>query len=256
MVNQQDQQQNSDDWLGKLNQIKAARADFDRLEKLLDPDERKTISGNIRADAQRNYERIYHGVKADFDRKIDAYKAASAITAAAKARSINSWEADKLYEQQIFLKIQLYNEYNDAAAKKPLAARIEKLYREAQSSGDRYRQRAAAELLRSLNTDTLPAEAQLPIRLLGREANEILREMAMTDEIKIAIEEEKQAARELLRERENVKKAGATLYEDEASGVFAKLAKTIQIIPPDEFGFNGFNVPEITRININKGEEA
>ena len=79
-----------DDWLSKLNQIKEARNEYAKIERILSPYERQTIFGNIREDAQANYGRVYEGCKARLDAAVGNYKASAAKRASAIAKEINS----------------------------------------------------------------------------------------------------------------------------------------------------------------------
>ena len=205
-------QQNSGDWLGKLNQIKAARKEYEKLFNLMSPYERQTIFGNIKADAEANYSRVYNGVKARLDAAVGNYKNAAAKRAAAIAHEINSWDAGKLNNELQAFSTRVNMELSKKDAQgifsgQPTARRIEQLYREALASGDRYKMRAAAEVLRAADVDKLPSDQQMQVQLLARAASDNLESLRNTDEIKTAIDQENAAVKAMQDEILFVKEA-------------------------------------------------
>lgn len=231
-------QQNSSDWMGKLNQIKAARRDYERTQSVMTPYERQTIWGNINADANANYGRIYQGIKQRFDSAKENYKSAAARRAAAIAKEINSWDSGKLNAEIQAYQTRVNMELSKQDAQgiftgNSVSKRIAALYQEAQASGDRYKMRAAAEVLQAVNSEKLPLEQRFDVQLISREAIDQLETLRNTDEIKAGIEGENAAIKQMQDEQAFVKEAGAILADDQeflgrAVGGFAKLAQTVK----------------------------
>ncbi len=94
--------------------------------------------------------------------------------------------------------------------------------------------RAAAEVMRSINTEGMSREQAVDLRVLAREADASLKSLRSTPELIEAVDNANKATQELWREREVVASVGKTMGDDVddplgAVGGFAKLAKTIQV---------------------------
>ena len=262
-------QQNSGDWLAKLNQIKEARSEYNKIERILTPYERQTIFGNIKADAEANYSRVYNGVKARLDAAVGNYKAAAAKRAAAIAKEINSWDAGKLNDELQAFQMRVNMELGKKDVQgifsgQSAASSIERLYQEAQASGDRYKMRAAAEVLRAANVEKLPSEQQMQVQLLARAASDNLEALRNTDDIQNAIDQENAAIKQMQDEQKFVREAAEVMF-DEGGQIFGrdvsnfgKLASTIKF--EREAGnvkikILDINDPEITGIDLSNLKE-
>lgn len=262
--NPQQNSTNGGDWMSKLKQIQAARKDYDKIVNLMTPYERQTISENINADASRNFHRIYQGVKERLDNAKNGYKAAAAKRAAAIAKEINSWDATKLnaeiqaYQTRISMELSKVDN-SGIFGGKSVSARVKALYQEAQASGDKYKMRAAAEVLQSINADKLPREQRVEVLFTAREAMDQLDTLRNTDEIKAAIEGENEAIKAMQSEQAFVREAGAILHDDQETlgvpvGSFAKLARTVKFEREDrevKIKLLELDDPEITGIRWN-----
>lgn len=263
-------QYNGNDWLSKLNQIKEARSEYNKIERILTPYERQTIFGNIKADAEANYGRVYQGVKARLDAAVGNYKSAAAKRAAAIAKEINSWDAGKLNDELQAFQTRINMELGKRDAQgilngQPTAARIASLYREAIASGDRYKQRAAAEVLRAMDTSKLPSEQRADVLMLSRAAIDNLEALRNTEDIQAAIEGENAAIKAMQDEQRFVKDAGAVMFEEGSSlfgrelGSFGKLASTIRFERSEgsvKINILGLDDPAITGIEWNEASLA
>ena len=232
-------QYNGNDWLSKLNQIKEARSEYNKIERILTPYERQTIFGNIKADAEANYSRVYNGVKARLDAAVGNYKSAAAKRAAAIAKEINSWDAGKLNDELQAFSTRVNMELSKKDAQgifsgQPAAKRIEALYQEAQASGDRYKMRAAAEVLRAADVEKLPSEQQMQVQLLARAASDNLEALRNTDDIQNAIDQENAAIKQMQDEQKFVREAAEVMFDEGGQifgrdvSSFGKLASTIK----------------------------
>lgn len=262
-------QYNGNDWLSKLNQIKEARSEYNKIERILTPYERQTIFGNIKADAEANYSRVYNGVKARLDAAVGNYKAAAAKRAAAIAKEINSWDAGKLNDELQAFSTRVNMEVSKKDAQgiysgQPAAARIEALYQEALASGDRYKVRAAAEVLRAADVEKLPSEQQMQVQLLARAASDNLEALRNTDDIQNAIDHENAAIKQMQDEQRFVREAAEVMFDEGGQifgrdvSSFGKLASTIKF--EREAGnvkikILDINDPEITGIDLSNLKE-
>ena len=262
---QRTMQTNGGDWLAKLNQIREARQEFEKIERILTPYEKQTIYGNIKADAEANYSRVYNGVKARLDAAVGNYKSAAAKRADAIAKEINSWDAAKLNAEIQAFQMRVGMELGKRDAQgilsgQPAARRIEVLYQEAQASGDPYKMRAAAEVLRAADTEKLPDEQRMDVQLLARAAGDNLEALRNTDEIKAAIEGENAAIKQMQDEQRFVREAGEVMFDGGGSifgrevSNFGKLASTIKFERSEssvKISILGLDDPAITGIDWN-----
>ena len=262
-------QYNGNDWLSKLNQIKEARSEYNKIERILTPYERQTISGNIREDARLNSGKVYQGVKARLDAAVGNYKAAAAKRAAAIAKEINSWDAGKLNDELQAFQTRVNMELGKKDVQgifsgQSAASSIERLYQEALASGDRYKMRAAAEVLRAADVEKLPSEQQMQVQLLARAASDNLEALRNTDDIQNAIDQENAAIKQMQDEQKFVREAAEVMF-DEGGQIFGrdvsnfgKLASTIKF--EREAGnvkikILDINDPEITGIDLSNLKE-
>lgn len=262
---QRTMQTNGGDWLAKLNQIREARQEFEKIERILTPYEKQTIYGNIKADAEANYSRVYNGVKARLDAAVGNYKSAAARRADAIAKEINRWDAAKLNAEIQAFQMRVGMELGKRDAQgilsgQPAARRIEVLYQEAQASGDPYKMRAAAEVLRAADTEKLPDEQRMDVQLLARAAGDNLEALRNTDEIKAAIEGENAAIKAMQDEQRFVREAGEVMFDGGGSifgrevSNFGKLASTIKFERSEssvKISILGLDDPAITGIDWN-----
>ena len=262
---QRTMQTNGGDWLAKLNQIREARQEFEKIERILTPYEKQTIYGNIKADAEANYSRVYQGVKARLDAAVGNYKSAAARRADALAKEINRWDAAKLNAEIQAFQMRVGMELGKRDAQgilsgQPAARRIEVLYQEAQASGDPYKMRAAAEVLRAADTEKLPDEQRMDVQLLARAAGDNLEALRNTDEIKAAIEGENAAIKAMQDEQRFVREAGEVMFDGGGSifgrevSNFGKLASTIKFERSEssvKISILGLDDPAITGIDWN-----
>ena len=259
-------QYNGNDWLSKLNQIKEARSEYNKIERILTPYERQTIFGNIKADAEANYSRVYQGVKARLDAAVGNYKAAAAKRAAAIAKEINSWDAGKLNDELQAFQMRVNMELGKKDAQgifsgSPAAARVKQIYQEALASGDRYKMRAAAEVLRAADVEKLPSEQQMQVQLLARTASDNLEALRNTDDIQNAIDQENAAIKQMQDEQKFVREAAEVMF-DEGGQIFGrdvsnfgKLASTIRFERSEgsvKINILGLDDPAITGIDWNE----
>ena len=262
---QRTMQTNGGDWLAKLNQIREARQEFEKIERILTPYEKQTIYGNIKADAEANYSRVYQGVKARLDAAVGNYKSAAARRADAIAKEINRWDAAKLNAEIQAFQMRVGMELGKRDAQgilsgQPAARRLEVLYQEAQASGDPYKMRAAAEVLRAADTEKLPDEQRMDVQLLARAAGDNLEALRNTDEIKAAIEGENAAIKAMQDEQRFVREAGEVMFDGGGSifgrevSNFGKLASTIKFERSEssvKISILGLDDPAITGIDWN-----
>ena len=262
-------QYNGNDWLSKLNQIKEARSEYNKIERILTPYERQTIFGNIKADAEANYSRVYNGVKARLDAAVGNYKAAAAKRAAAIAKEINSWDAGKLNDELQAFSTRVNMEVGKKDAQgifsgQPAAARVKQIYQEALASGDRYKMRAAAEVLRAADVEKLPSEQQMQVQLLARAASDNLEALRNTDDIQNAIDQENAAIKQMQDEQKFVREAAEVMFDEGGQifgrdvSSFGKLASTIKF--EREAGnvkikILDINDPEITGVDLSNLKE-
>ncbi|GEM_PF-3568513 len=233
------QTQTARNWNTAAVEIGNARRELSKYESIMTPYERQTISKSIQEQVERDYSMIYQGAKAYLFEKTAAYKRAVDGIELARRGEINSWDSGKLgtemhtFQMRIDQEARINNEVAGLSRGPDFPARVKKLYREAQDSGDRYKERAAAEVLRGINIDKMPKEKAVEIRMLIREAEADLDELRITPQMQNAVQEINKAAEELFKARDIVVGTAEVMGEDPhnifAVGELTKLTKTVQV---------------------------
>lgn len=249
----------SRDWLNKAHTIRLAKQEYDKYSNIMTPYERQTVWGSIKEKIERDYTQVYQGAAADLNKAKQDYSNMVAARKKAAAQEINSWDNGKLGTELHAFQMRINavmgsNASVGAAFGQPGAARlIEGLYREAQASGDRYKQRAAAEVLATLNTGGLPREYAQELAGFKGQVKLELESMRTTPEMLVAAEAEKKAVTELFSARELVRDVAEVMGDDPnnlfAVGGLVTLLKTVKVDQlTGEVKLYDMDSPEVTGI--------
>lgn len=227
------------DWIDAAAEIRRAKEELRKYEGIMTPYERQSISGSIQEKIASRYGFIYQGAAADLNGAKKQYKDTVSAREKARAQEITSWDSGKLgIEMNTFqMLVNREMEFNNGAPgftrRADVSVRVKTLYQEAMASGDRYKMRAAVEVVHGINTDKTPKDQAVELRILGRECESVLETLRTTPEMLKAAEAEKSAVKELFSAKELVKEVAVVMGEDPdnlfAEGGFTKLLKTVQV---------------------------
>ncbi|TDA63901.1 MAG: hypothetical protein D9V45_12910 [Chloroflexi bacterium] len=243
-----------------LLEIRAAQAELKKYESIMTPYERHTINESIQSKVAANRDLVYNGVKGAWLNFISGYKDAVKRYLQAEQNEINSWDSGKLGTEMHTFQMRL-NQAIGMEDKGALAGntqninQVKAMYQEAMNSGDRYKQRAAAEVIRGVNTKNMQRDQVVEIRLMARNAEEQLKTLRTSDALQKAAAEANQAQKELFEQREGIKAVAETMGEpvDQVfqAGDYAKLTKMLQVDSGTrEVKLYGLDAPEVTGISF------
>lgn len=230
----------SSDWRQQVADIKAAKAEFNQYQSIMTPFERKTIGDSINALVTSAYPIVLKGATEHLNQAISTYQAAAANYDRARSKEAASWDSARLGAEintfQMLLDRALKRDnYPGLDTGPDVISEVRRLYDEAQISGDRYKQRAAAEVVRGLRSrvdkNMSPSDAAA-LGVMARQAEKDLLWVRATEEFLDALDAKQQAVKALIQERDSIVEIAEVMGEKVdyifPGGAFSKLVKTIQ----------------------------
>lgn len=254
------------DWIDAAKEIRLAKQEYNKYSNIMTPYERQTVGNSIQEKIQSRYSFIYQGAANNLASAKQRYKNTVAAREKARAQEITSWDAGRLGQEMHTFQMLVNREmeFNNGSPGftrgAAVSARVKALYQEAQASGDRFKQRAAAEVVRGINTDKLPKEQAVELRILGRESGTDLENLRTTPELLKAAEAEKTAVMDLFAARDLIKDVAVIVGEQPdtifAGGSFVKLLKTVQVDRfTGEVKMFDMDSPEVTGVYLKDAED-
>lgn len=239
MFNTYQQKSPTSTWRAHLEKIKVAQEELRKYSPIMTDWEKVGARRVINDLVSSNYRNIYNGIKQEWEGAITKYKKATSDLMSAKSRESARWDASKLGAEMQTFKLLLEEAIRPSLSDTPLGGgsgvldRVKKLYQDYQISDDLYKVRASAEVVRNLPVDNLPRDAQVEIRVFGREAETKLEALRKTEDIQMARDAQIQSAMDLFDKQEELREIGQTLGEDTtgpfASGNFTALSKMAKV---------------------------
>lgn len=215
-------------WRDLLKELKAAKDELRRHENIMTPYERQAISESIKARAEAVGPRLQGGAIAEWKAAIEVYQDKAAAVEKARIAEINRWDNARLGAEigavKALVELALSGGNGNALAGMTKAApRLERIYNEAQASGDIYKQRAAAEVFRSLDGASLKTDTtdRAAVSGLVHKAAKDLPGLRVTDGITQAIHERDEAAQGVYNLRSELNDVSLVMGYGDATGLFA-----------------------------------
>lgn len=257
-------------WKDRLTVIRKARAELRQYEAIMTPYEKQSISRSIQEQVQRDYHIIFQGAADELNQHISSYQEAARKLERARAAEIASWDSSRLGTEMNTFQM-LVDQVLGSGAKMPgfssgpdAAARLTKLYQEAKDSGDRYKLRAAAEVMQGIRgrvTKGTPIEQAAALGGLARQAESDIEDIRFPDSLLDALDEKQQAATALLQERDAIAEIAEVMGENPqvAFGNSGDLVKLIRRVQQDrqsgEVQVYALDAPEVTGIRWKTNKE-
>ncbi len=259
------------DWRLKLNEIKDMQGKILKHQDILTRFERLSLDQDLAAKKEAASPIIQAGVLGEFSAALMKYQSAQTYMMTVRKAEVNRWEASTLNAEMASVKNRV-----ELALKKPVdhmggdpgpSKALQAIYSEAQSSGDRYKQRAAAEVFSSLAADFAHVPDQderMKVNALTRQAEADIVPLRVTD-VMLAADANIQAAKaELLAqgpalaEVHGVIHGGQPINSGLSYGPLAQAYKRVRVDPdtgdvrilePDDVEVTGI-VPERQRKGV------
>ena len=215
-------------WRDMLKELKAAKEELRRNAGIMTPYERQTIAESIQARANEVAGRLQGGAIAEWNAAKGIYQDKAAAVEKARVAEINRWDNARLGAEIGAVKALVDLAYssvnnNPLGGIKAAAPRLERIYNEAMASGDMHKQRAAAEVFRSLAGDNLKGdiESRAAVSGLAHKAEKDLPALRMTDEITKAIQARDDAAQAVYNLKPELNDVSEVMGYGDASGPWA-----------------------------------
>lgn len=198
-------------WRGKVAEIRSSTDEFNKYLSLMSPAERAIVGDSITKKKNAHYGEVAKGMRAELNEAAATYKGKLTALSNGQRKENASWDSARLgAEMHTFQTLTNMKLGMGAGAVNPLAAapnvgtEISKLYEEWHSSGDRYKQRAAAEVMRSITPmiDKVKDHNQAAqLQVLAKQADEHLKDIRMPDELLDLALEASNAGESLLKKK-------------------------------------------------------
>lgn len=137
------------DWRDMVKTVKDAKIEMARAWNIMTQYEQMSIQESIYAQREQYRPSIEAGILGGLKPAQKNLEAALKNVEAEQRKITNSWEAPRLAAEMQVASMRIDQAAKADAGRFDLAA-VQAIYREAQDSGDRYKQRAAAEAMQSL----------------------------------------------------------------------------------------------------------
>lgn len=215
-------------WRDLLKELKAAKEELQRNEGIMTPYERQAIGESIKARANAVAPRLQGGAIAEWKAAIGVYQDKAANVEKARIAEINRWDNGRLGAEigavKALVDLALAGGNGNAlAGVTKTAPQLDRIYNEAMASGDIYKQRAAAEVFRSLAGDNLKGDIgdRAAVSGLAHKAAKDLPGLRMTDGITQAIQERDAAAEGVYSLRGELNDVSLVMGYGDATGMFS-----------------------------------
>lgn len=260
-------------WLDALEEIKGLRAEYREHINIMTPYERQVIQGEITKQVERDYGMIAQGVRNELEKAKSKYLAADKAYKEGRKKEINSWNVEKLSAERRSFQAQVdsaldadgpgFLGHGGADASKI----IKQLYQEAVDSGDKYKIRAAGEVLASIGnrvdrlidpegTHTRAGD----LRSLSKKAAKDIEELR-TAELKPLLDAKVEAVHKVGESLQIIEKTAEFLGEPidhvfTGVGTFDKLRRSVGVdTTTGEPIFYAEDSPEVTGVNFKPAPE-
>lgn len=216
-------------WRDHLKELKAAKEELYKNQAIMTPYERQTIGNSIKARAEAVAPRLQGGAIAEWKAAIEVYQDKAAAVEKARIAEINRWDNARLgaeigaVKALVELALSGVNSNPLAGGGFGAAPRLERIYNEAQASGDLHKRRAAAEVFRSLDGANLKGDItdRAAVSGLAHKAAQDLPGLRVTDGITRAIQERDAAAQGVYNLRSELNDVSLVMGYGDATGLFA-----------------------------------
>jgi hypothetical protein len=245
-------------WRDRIREIKSAYDELRENSSIMNEYQRTIIERRIKDMKTAYYPVIVSGLLAENRDAVQTLKNAKHRTISEKQKEINSWDAQKLTTEmqlQQMLVDQSFSEGNHNIFNSDgTVGNLEKIFNDAQQSGDKYKMRAVAEVMKSLpnKTNSMEDEIKFAGNHLANESKKLLQSIRITPEMVKANEGYQQAYDEYRTVRQEIIKTSYDIGEGDPLGFFkdnelTRAIKQVQIVD-DEVMIFETDAPEVTGV--------
>lgn len=213
-------------WKDAFKLLQRMRAGYRELENIMTAFERQTNSEEIKQRAESLHPVIAGGALAEHAAAIKKIEASRVATDRARAAEINRWKPDQLRAElenvRTLVTLAAEGRGPSFGAPADVGGRLQAIYQEAQASGDIYKQRAACEVLQSLDLAKFSHDdkpAALSVANLSKRTLKALRE---TPELAETYKQQDAALNDYIAVRQEIIEVSKALGEGNPEEVFTE----------------------------------
>lgn len=251
-------------WRDYAKRIKAAKKELGDYYSIMTEYERQTAQNEIKNMKDQYMQYITEGILGEHEAALQKFKNAHVKVGQERKKEIASWDAQRLAaEMQLYEKLidQAVNSTGDAFGGLGRQSNIlEETYQEAQQSGDKYKMRAIAEVMKSApkKTRTDDADIKRMIESLAVRAENDLLTVRNTQELKQACIDAESSWNDYRTARQEMITNVVDIGEPDpmgpfTGGPFAKALKRVQVIDDKVHIFEP-DAPEVTGVFLKEKE--
>jgi hypothetical protein len=250
--------------LQSLDKIKALRSNYNKYQSIMTQYEQQTIMGEINRASEAIFPSVATAAIGDWKAAIAKAQDAINKVSAAKVAESNRFDAGKFNAELTNIKILV--DLAKGSTGSPLfggdvnaGQRLQAIYQEAKASGDLHKQRAAAEVMQTMDFSTFVGDSKLATLSLANQAKRDLESLRTTPEMLQAEADRDQAFTSLQAQRQELIDVSQALGQQDptlafASGSFARALKMVQV-KDGQVIFHDENSLEVTGVSWEKAIE-
>jgi len=208
-------------WRAMAKEITTARAEYRANRTKMSRYEAEKIAREFDSMKARYQPRIEAEAIAEWKAAVDKFSRAKQRANTAWVKENISWDIHKLNDEAEYYRRMIEAEAlrkNTAVTGDTAAQALRDIWEDAQRSGDKYKIRAAAEILQTAvaKFNNAPLEIRAKIDSLGQEARREIATIRVTDELRVTHAEKDNAWNELQAIRAEMERAHTAIFEREA----------------------------------------
>lgn len=203
------------DWRKSLAEIKATDAEYNKYGKAMTPLELSKLTEKKQSLKESYRKYISDGVTQELNEKIEQIKRKRDALQVKKKAESNSWDSAKMSSEYGIMSVVLDMTLvaQNPALGDTVSKRVEKLWKEAQTSENKYKIRALSDLLDGVIVKAEMEEAR-KVNLVKLEAQKLVSDMRETPEIIKAKDEVQKSFEDFSQTLREYRDAGRTLGEE------------------------------------------
>lgn len=203
-------------WKSALKELQNLRGKFKAHENIMTQYERTTIMAELDHRTESVAGMILTGALGEYNGAVAGYQAAARNVDKAKAAELRRWNArqlrDELANARTLAELAVEGGSNPLTGTTP-AAGLQAIYAEAKQSGDMYKIRAAAEVLKVIAPKLTDLSGRAAVASMATDAGRDLDALRQTPEMATAAQEHAAALDKMMTLRDGLQDVGAAIGE-------------------------------------------
>ena len=193
------------DWRGKLDELKAMRAEYEKHFRIMTPYEAQVIGDQLKNTREQYLQEIAGGALSEYKQSIKNFEEKRAAYRKAQADEAKRWDGSKLAGEMQSIQMRVNqvigaDQSNPFDKQPPQDEELKRIYDEGVLSGDLYKQRAVLETFKGLSNNPKVNNKQAALHL-ENQAAKIAPDVRITEEMLKAYDQTNDAWQEIEKKR-------------------------------------------------------